>query len=162
MHRRAAELIARLGLEPHPEGGYYREVYRSAEHVVPEDGRGKRANLTTIFFLLVAGTFSRWHQVDSDEVWHLYEGGPLELLELDASGTSLRRHLLSPVADGTGVPVHTVAARKWQAARPVGAYVLVGCTVAPGFQFDDFRMLADDADLASSVRATFPDVADLI
>ena len=84
MHARAAELIAQLSLQPHPEGGYYREVFRSAGVVTPADGRGARAALTTIYFLLPAGAASRWHRVTSDEVWHFYEGDPIELLELDA------------------------------------------------------------------------------
>src|SRR5687768_1870142 len=128
MHERARELISALELRPHPEGGYYREVYRSNDRVMPADGREERAALTTIYFLLVEGTFSRWHQVDSDEVWHLYEGGPLELLELNPSGEVLAHHVLSPVGDGRGAPVHTVASRRWQAARPFSAYALVGCT----------------------------------
>ena len=80
MHPRAAELITQLQLERHPEGGYYREIFRSADLVEPADGRGPRAALTTIYFLLPAGITSRWHRVTSDEVWHLYEGGPLEVL----------------------------------------------------------------------------------
>src|SRR6185295_19426161 len=84
MHDRAAELISALGLEPHPEGGFYREVHRSASRVTTGDARGERAALTTIYFLLPAGSQSRWHQVDSDEVWHFYEGDPLALLEMDA------------------------------------------------------------------------------
>ena len=83
MHPRATELITQLNLERHPEGGYYREIFRSADLVSPADGRGPRAALTTIYFLLPAGTISRWHRVTSDEVWHLYEGGPLEVLSVD-------------------------------------------------------------------------------
>ena len=87
MHPRADHLIATLDLRPHPEGGFYREVYRSADRVVPADARGNRAALTTIYFLLVEGTFSAWHRVKSDEVWHWYEGEPLELLTRTSSTT---------------------------------------------------------------------------
>ena len=80
MHRRAAELIRELGLAPHPEGGFFREIFRSTLLVEPCDGRSRRSALTAIFFLLAQGQVSRWHSVRSDEVWHLYEGGPLELL----------------------------------------------------------------------------------
>jgi len=160
MDERASQLIETLGLRPHPEGGYYRELFRSTEVVMPADGRGRRAGLTTIYFLLVAGTHGRWHQVTSDEVWHLYEGGPLELLELDELGDALSRHLLTPVGAG-GSPVHAVASRNWQAARPLAAYALVGCTVGPGFDFRDFRMLAD-SDIAEHVRSRWPEVATLI
>ena len=161
MEPRASELIDALGLVPHPEGGYYREIYRSVDQVNPPDGRGPRAVLTTIYFLLAAGEQSRWHQVDSDEVWHLYEGGPLELLEMDASGGDLVQRQLTRVG-ADGAPVHTVAARNWQAARSLGSYTLVGCTVAPGFDFNDFRMLADDRALSAKVREEWPEVASLI
>src|SRR5687768_877259 len=162
MHSRAAELIATLDFRPHPEGGFYREVHRSTSQVVPADGRGARAALTTIYFLLAGGTASRWHRVASDEVWHLYEGGPLELLELDGDARHLVRHRLGPVGDGDAAPVCTITAGAWQAARPLGEYVLVGCTVAPGFDFADFTMLADDAELVSIVRRAWPEVASLI
>lgn len=159
---RADELIALLDLRPHPEGGFYRELFRSASHVTTTDSRGTRTALTTIYFLLPGDTHSRWHQVDSDEVWHFYEGDPLELLELDAAGRSLVRHRLGP-ADGTGqLPVHAIPAGAWQAARPIGSYTLVGCTVGPGFDFADFRMLADDAALADVVRRAWPMAASLV
>jgi predicted cupin superfamily sugar epimerase len=161
-HPRAAELIATLELRPHPEGGFYREIFRSRLHVSPEDGRGQRAALTTIYFLLVEGTCSRWHQVLSDEVWHLYEGGPLELLELSPSGDSLTRYRLAPIGEGTDAPAHTVAAGQWQAARPLGAYTFVGCTVGPGFDYADFRLLGDDADRAAAVRAAWPEASSFI
>jgi predicted cupin superfamily sugar epimerase len=162
MHPRAAELIALLDLKPHPEGGFYKEIFRSSEQVTPADERGVRASLTTIYFLLVAGAVSRWHRVDSDEVWHLYEGAPLELLELSANGDALTRHRLGTLGDGDDAPVYTIPAGAWQAARPLADYVLVGCTVGPGFDFADFRLLADDAERASIVRATWPEVSDLI
>lgn len=162
MHRRAAELIANLELRPHPEGGFYREVFRSARQVSPSDARGVRAALTTIYFLLPEGSISRWHQVASDEVWHLYEGGPLELLELSDTGDDLLRHRLSPLATGTGAPVCTIPAGHWQAARPLAEFALVGCTVGPGFEYDDFRLLADAPDRASEVRTRWPEAAGLI
>jgi hypothetical protein len=162
MHQRAAELITTLDLRPHPEGGFYRQIFRSAVEVSPMDGRGPRAALTTIYFLLTEGSFSRWHQVASDEVWHLYEGGPLELLELSASGQSVLRHRLAPVGSGTDTPVWTISAGIWQAARPLGEYAFVGCTVGPGFDFADFRLLADDHARAATLRAALPDLAMLI
>jgi predicted cupin superfamily sugar epimerase len=162
MHPRAAELIATLALRPHPEGGFFREIFRSGAQVEPEDARGSRAALTTIYFLLTEGSVSRWHQVASDEVWHLYEGGPLELLELSPAGYDLFRHRLSPLGTDGGAPVRTIPAGQWQAARPLGPYVLVGCTVGPGFDFADFRMLADNPELAAEIRAKWPEVADLI
>lgn len=162
MHDRAVELIATLGLEPHPEGGYYREIFRSSDVVAPADGRGARSSLTTIYFLLVEGTESRWHRVTSDEVWHLYEGGPLELLELDEALSALTRHRLAPIGSADSAPVYTVPAGRWQAARPLGTYVLVGCTVGPGFDFADFAMMSDDTGVSSRVRGRWPDLASLI
>jgi len=157
MHPRAAELITKLHLEPHPEGGYYREIFRSAELVAPADGRGPRAALTTIYFLLPAGINSRWHRVASDEVWHLYEGGPLEVLIVDPASTALSRHKLEPHA-----PVCTVAAAHWQAARTLGDYALTGCTVGPGFDFADFTILADDDATAARLLATWPELSSLL
>jgi predicted cupin superfamily sugar epimerase len=162
MHPRAAELIAALDLQPHPEGGFYRQIFRSEVQVTPMDERGPRAALTTIYFLLPEGSFSRWHQVASDEVWHLYEGGPLELLELSASGQSVVRHRLGQVGSNTDAPVCTIPAGIWQAARPSGDYAFVGCTVGPGFDWADFRLLADDQERAAAVRAALPDLAMLI
>ena len=147
---------------PHPEGGYYREIYRSTAIVSPADGRGPRAGLTTIYFLLPGGTHSRWHRVASDEVWHLYAGGPLELLLLTPDRGGLTTVRLEAVGAGAGAPVHVVPPNWWQAARPLGDYAFVGCTVGPGFEFADFRMLADDAGQAEAVRRAWPEVAALI
>jgi predicted cupin superfamily sugar epimerase len=157
MHPRAAELITQLQLERHPEGGYFREIFRSADLVEPADGRGPRAALTTIYFLLPAGITSRWHRVTSDEVWHLYEGGPLEVLSVDPAFSALYRHRLEPHA-----PVCTVAAAHWQAAHTLGDYALVGCTVGPGFDFEDFTILGNDAASAARLLAFDPDLASLI
>jgi predicted cupin superfamily sugar epimerase len=159
MHARARELIAKLELLPHPEGGFYREIFRSSATVSPADGRGTRAALTNIHFLLPAGAASRWHCVRSDEIWHLYEGGPLELLELDPQCRALTSRQL---AVDSVARSHAVVADHWQAARALGDYALVGCTVAPGFDFADFRMLAEDSDHARLVRNQWPEVASLI
>jgi predicted cupin superfamily sugar epimerase len=162
MHPRAEQLIAELSLEPHPEGGYYREIFRSSNLVTPADGRGARAALTTIYFLLPQGAVSRWHRVASDEVWHLYEGGPLEILELDPVCRELARHRLAGEQTQAQAPVCTIAANRWQAARPLAEYALVGCTVGPGFDFEDFSMLADEAGLAARARETWPELASLV
>jgi predicted cupin superfamily sugar epimerase len=161
VHPRAAELIATLDLQPHPEGGFYRRIFESADRVTPADDRGVRAAITTTYFLLTADIFSRWHRVRSDEVWHLYEGGPLELFELDFSSRSLEKHILGPV-DGEHAPVHVIPAGRWQAARSLGDYALMGCTVGPGFDFADFNLLADDDAIAPIVRAEWPDLSFLV
>lgn len=138
--RGAGELVARLGLQPHPEGGYYRELYRSADEV-HRDG-ASRAALTTIYFLLTAGQHSRWHVVRLDEVWHFLAGDPLELLTHDPASGATAAIQLAPLG-AEREPVAIVRRDVWQAARTLGAYSLVGCTVAPGFDFADFRFVAD-------------------
>lgn len=158
---RVADLIGDLRLVAHPEGGYYAQIFRSDSVVAPSDGRGDRPGLTTIYFLLPEGTVSRWHRVLSDEVWHFYEGAPLELLHLSADLTTLTRIVLGPLT-ADQAPVHTVVAGDWQAARTTGTYTLVGCTVGPGFDFQDFTMLSDLPDPSAHVRAAWPEVADLV
>jgi predicted cupin superfamily sugar epimerase len=162
MHPRAAELMDRLGLQAHPEGGYYREVFRSESVVEPSDRRGARTALTTIYFLLTRGTWSRWHRVRSDEVWHLYEGGPVELFDVDLDARALTRHCLDVVADGERAPVYTIAAGHWQAARAAGEYALAGCTVGPGFEFADFELLANDSRRARTLNEAWPELASML
>jgi predicted cupin superfamily sugar epimerase len=145
---RVAELIALLGLQPHPEGGAYAEVHRSASSVAPSDGRGARPALTSIHFLLTANGASRWHRVTSDEVWVHLEGAPLRLYLLDETQHQLEQVVLGPVQQGRR-PQHTVPAGRWQAATCEGDYSLVACIVAPGFQFDDFTLLDPDSELAA-------------
>jgi predicted cupin superfamily sugar epimerase len=135
----AQELIARFALEPHPEGGWYREVFRSAE--ILQTARGPRAALTSIYFLLEKHQHSRWHVVTSDECWHHAGGSPLELLVYAPRTRRLRRHLLGPTS-GEQEPLGVVGAGEWQAARARGAYSLVTCDVAPGFDFEDFSFVA--------------------
>ena len=156
---RVAELTATLGLQPHPEGGAFVELFRSARRVLGgEHGDAGRAALTTIYFLLVAGAHSRWHRVEADEVWHHYEGAPLELLWCDATRTTLHVVRLGPVdAEGTR-PVAVVPAGCWQAARTTGGYTLVGCSVGPGFDFADFALLDDRPAEAAELRERFAEV----
>ena len=160
MTRQASAVIEALRLEPHPEGGYFREVYRSGSTVHPDDGRSRRAAVTTIFFLLAAGQHSRWHRVGSDEIWHFYEGDPLALHVGPPSLEQVAGVTLSG-RDGPGRLVHTVPAGWWQAAQPLGAYSLVGCTVAPGFEFADFTFLRDDAQALKALQGLSPGLAPL-
>ncbi len=161
MHARASTLIRLLDLLPHPEGGYYREVFRSSQVVQAGDSSVRRASLTTIYFLLVAGQYSRWHRLTSDEVWQYCEGDPLELIWLSPTGSTDHRRVLGPAGEECQ-PVQIVPGRCWQAARPLGEYTLVGCTVAPGFEFTDFTLLADDPEEQALLRVRFPDLATLI
>jgi len=142
---RVSELIEQLGLQPHPEGGHFREVFRSGRTVQPGDARAPRCALTTIDFLLARGEYSAWHLVRSDEVWHVLEGGPLRLWLMSPALDALDGVTLGRV-DGRGaVPRHPVPADWWQAAEPLGHYAYAGATVGPGFDFADFAFLRDDA-----------------
>jgi predicted cupin superfamily sugar epimerase len=120
----ADEIIARLDLEPHPEGGHYRETWRDTPA-----GGGRGAG-TAIYFLLRDGEESRWHRVDAVEIWHYYQGAPLSLWIDDAR----------PVEVGSWRPQAIVPAHAWQRARSTGEYTLVGCTVSPAFEFSGFEM----------------------
>ena len=140
-HPRVKELIDRLQLQPHVEGGMFRQTFRSAFEVEPGDSRGTRRALTLIYFLLVEGGISRWHRVASDEAWHWYEGAPLELFTATAEAGVIGKTLLGPLSDSAS-PQHVVPAGYWQAARPTGAYTLVGCSVGPGFEYTDFTLLS--------------------
>lgn len=141
MHRDAEAVIRALGLAPHPEGGFFRETFRSMLKLdnlsVPG---GSRAASTAIYYLLPSGAFSALHRVSSDEVWHHYDGDPLDLHTIDRTGLHAVVRLGKDVLAGQR-PQHVVAAGVWQAAVPVGErYALCGCTVAPGFDFLDFEM----------------------
>lgn len=149
-------------MQPHPEGGHYVEIYRSAARVQPRDARGERSALTTIFFLLTAGDISRWHRViGSDEVWHFHEGAPLELLTARTAFERLDRRVIGPVDKGQR-PVHVVEAGVWQAARSTGDYTLVACSVGPGFEFADFEMARDNPEAEAQARRLQPDGAAFI
>lgn len=139
MHDRPRELIRELRLEPHPEGGYFREVFRSEHKVKPLDQRPERSALTAIYFLLVKGQHSRWHRVASDEAWHFHEGDPLVVYWIDDQNGVHEEMLASGPPNGR--PLCVVPAGCWQAATPRGEYSLVGCTVGPGFDFQDFEMI---------------------
>lgn len=161
MTPRVEELIQLLDLQPHPEGGHYREVYRSPCKVSPSDARQQRAALTTIYFLLADGQHARVHRVAADEVWHHYEGGPMELLWWDADWQLVDRMLLGPVSPRNR-PLAVVPAGCWQAAFPTGKYALVGCTVAPGFDFADFELLGDTPATAAEFKRANPEWTGLV
>jgi len=161
MIERARDIIASLNLRGHPEGGYFAEVFRSPTLVQPSDERSSRPSLTSIYFLLVGGEHSKWHELRSDEVWHYCEGGPLELFVVDPVSMKLTRLLLGPLA-GDQKPVHSVPAGHWQAARTLGDYTLVGTTVAPGFVFEDFKLLRDDKQEAARLRGALGVLGDLL
>jgi predicted cupin superfamily sugar epimerase len=129
----AADVVRRLALKPHPEGGHYCETFRDVRNV-----DGGRAASTAIYFLLACGERSHWHRVDAAEVWHFYAGAPL-LLEIAAEGAVERITLGADLAGGER-PQAVVPAQAWQAAQSTGDWTLVGCTVAPGFAFSGFEL----------------------
>lgn len=131
--RSAEEVIAHLALEPHPEGGWFRETFRD------ETGPHGRAYSTAILFLLADGEVSHWHRVDAVEAWHWYGGSPLALNVADENG-AVQEFTLGPDLFGGEHPQAIVPAHAWQSAKSLGAWTLVGCTVAPGFHFDAFEL----------------------
>lgn len=134
----AEEVIALLGLLPHPEGGWYSETYRQQ----PADG-GRSAG-TAIYFLLKAGELSHWHRVtDADEIWHWYAGGPL-VLTVSPNGHDASASRLGPNLAAGERPQLLVPAGHWQTAESLGDWTLVGCTVSPGFLFDGFELAPPD------------------
>ncbi|MFT5355480.1 MAG: putative cupin superfamily sugar epimerase [Polyangiales bacterium] len=133
----ADEIIAHLGLKPHPEGGHYKETFRSVGPDPSPDSSEGRAACTTIHYLLKRGESSHWHRVDADEVWCFHAGDPLELRISD--GTHIVSHTLSSDAL-LHTPQVVVPAGQWQAAKPIGEFTLVSCVVAPGFEFSGFEM----------------------
>lgn len=136
----AKATIAALDLAPHPEGGWYRQLFKSDDRVTLADGRVRAAS-TAIYYLLEAGAFSAWHVVTSDEAWHWYDGAPLVLHRLGMPTLTLDRTS----------PVGIVPAGVWQAAETTTGATLCGCTVAPGFEFDDFAF-----GTAAELLARFP------
>jgi predicted cupin superfamily sugar epimerase len=161
MRPTAAELAATLGLEPHPEGGYFRETYRASETVITS--RGERAASTAILFLVTAAAMSHLHRLSSDELWVFQGGLPLELVTLSPGGELEARVLRDPadgVLEAVGAevtPQALVPAGSWQGARLAGgphlpasrAWALVNCVVSPGFEYEDFELGERDALLAA-------------
>lgn len=154
MQARIEELVSQLQLQPHPEGGFYAETYRSA--VLVPTPAGPRPAATMIYFLLTAGNFSAFHRIASDEGWHHYEGASLHVHVLHTDG---RYECIKLGKEADAVPQAWVPAGAWFASEVAGpeGYALVGCTVAPGFDFADFE-LAD----AVALSARYPAQAALI
>jgi predicted cupin superfamily sugar epimerase len=154
--------IRRLELKPHAEGGHFREIYRSPEAVpraaLPARFPADRALSTSIYFLLASGQISLFHRLRSDEIWHLYEGGPASLHVLDP-GRGCQRLVLGRDADAGQAHQHVLRAGEWFGAElmPPASFLLAGCTLAPGFDYADFE-LGKRRDLIEA----FPGHADLI
>ncbi|MEZ5458202.1 MAG: cupin domain-containing protein [Steroidobacteraceae bacterium] len=149
-----AELVQALQLSPHPEGGYFRETYRATQR-----DAGGRAASTLIYFLLAAGQVSRLHRIDADESWHLYLGGPLRIHELDDTAGVARTTVLGRAIERGERPQHVVPGGRWFGAELAldAPFALVGCAVAPGFEFTRFELAQ-----RGRLLPRFAAVADLI
>src|SRR5215216_3923747 len=156
------QIVQQLGLQPHPEGGFYKETYRSelfvAQDCLPNKFNGKRNISTSIYYLLRNGDFSAFHRIKSDETWHHYSGGSLLIHSFDPSGNYQCRILGNDMSNGASFQL-MVPAGLWFASEPAlgSQFILAGCTVAPGFDFADFE-LAEKEQLATE----FPKYKDLI
>jgi predicted cupin superfamily sugar epimerase len=162
-HAARDELIRRFDLKPHPEGGFFNETYRSAARVSRDDGHDglaqTRSASTAIYYLLCDGAHSAWHRIRSDEVWHFYAGEPLNVHVIDASGALLTHKLGNTLTHPDAVFQAVVPAGLWFAAECAGpaTFALVGCTVAPGFEFSEFEIADVDA-----LKAEHPQHAEAI
>lgn len=136
------ELVRRFGLQPHPEGGYYRETYRSGHDVRRLDPEAVRSASTAIYYLLDGGAYSAWHRIASDELWHFHAGDPLLVHVLEDEGRVVTHRLGNALQLADGVFQAVVPKGRWFAAEPArpGGFSFVGCTVAPGFEFSEFEL----------------------
>lgn len=152
-------VIEKLKLKPHPEGGHYRQTFKDTATVLLNDNSGRtRSALTDIYFMLSQGEKSRVHKVNQAEIWHFYAGAPLFLYDLSED-----LETLDIIELGKGLNFkYAVKPNHWQGAISTGEYSLVGCTVAPGFEFEDFSFLSDCGELAGKVTEKYPNLAFLI
>ena len=170
MHNRAAWLIETLGLQPHPEGGYYREAFRSSLVVFSESVNTRRNAMTHIYFLLTKNQISRLHRVRHDELWIYQEGAELLIHSIDGTshkhsesklGLAGERPVnLSTIEDAAlnrTEPAVIISSNTWQAAQSLGAFTFVSCIVAPGFEFQDFSLLKDCDEEQEAILKFWPD-----
>jgi uncharacterized protein len=150
---RIEELKTSLRLQPHVEGGHYRRFHPPKG----ADDAGVRHAMSAIHYLLERGQCSSWHRVDAEEAWHFVEGEPLELLIYNPVTQWLDRFTLGPLM-GYAQAVAVVPAGLWQAARPLGAYALATCVVAPGFEYEGFELLKQDDPLAAHLAGLVPEI----
>ena len=144
-----------IDLIEHPEGGRFREVFKSAETVFTQDGTTRSA-LTHIYFSLKPGEVSRFHRVASDEIWNLYQGAGLNLYTWDGNSRPPKCITLSAI---NNCFCYVIPANTWQAAKPISDTVLVGCSVAPGFEFSDFTLIDPNSEDAKRLISVAPEMA---
>ena len=153
------ELIRRFDLQPHPEGGFFRETYRASDSIHRDGSADKRSASTAIYYLLCDGAHSAWHRIQSDEIWHFYAGDPLNVYVLEDDG-ALTVHRLGNALDQSDCVFQAVVpSGRWFAAQcdDAASVALVGCTVAPGFEFSEFEIASVEALLRE-----YPQHSDLI
>ena len=150
-------IIKKYQLQPHPEGGYFKEVYRSEQEVSSIIAGENRNAITHIYFLLTKGQFSRFHKVLHDEIWNFYEGSPLKIIEFD--GIKIEEKI---IGSETGSYVSVVKGGVFQAAESTGLYSIVGCSVAPGFDFKDFSFMTDEPETLVNLKKEFSDYQYLV
>ena len=159
------EIIKKLGLELHPEGGYFKETYRSTGKIntdsLSSKYAGSRTYATSIYFLLTSEMFSAFHKINQDEIWHFYQGSPIQLHTISESGHH-EEYLIGNALSQNQTPQLVVPGNHWFAAKVIdpNSYALVGCTVSPGFDFQDFTLakrsdLIDKFPAHSQLIATF-------
>ena len=140
-------LIQKYQLQPHPEGGYYREVYRSKQTINSQIANANRNTVTHIYFLLKQGQFSRFHKVLHDEIWNFYQGSPIKIIEFD--GVDIKEKIIGKKNNSYS---EVVPGGVFQAAESTGEFSLVGCSVAPGFDFKDFSFLTNEPDVLKELK----------
>ncbi|MCD2259977.1 cupin domain-containing protein [Psychroserpens luteolus] len=162
MVNKIQQIIKQLELQPHPEGGYFKETYRSSGEIkndsLGDNYNGQRNYSTCIYFLLTSDNFSALHRIKQDEIWHFYDGSPIRLHVISESGIHTE-HLIGKDLNKGEVPQYIVPGGCWFAAEVIdkNAYSLVGCTVSPGFSFEDFELKS-----RTELMALFPDKATII
>ena len=144
-------------LQSHPEGGYFQEIYRSVQKVNSKLAGEERSTVTHIYFLLAKGQISRFHKVLHDEIWNFYEGSPLKIIEFDGQKPEEKI-----IGREKGDYFAVVKGGVFQAAESMGEYSLVGCSVAPGFDFKDFSFLNDEPQMLENLKSKYPDYKRLI
>ena len=162
MNERIQAIISKLDMQPHPEGGYYKEIYRSEDEIssdfLSERYPGGRNCSTSIYYLLISGSFSAFHKINQDEIWHFYDGAPVAIHIISPFG-KYKKQIVGRNLDQEEVPQLVVPGNHWFAAEVTehDNFSLVGCTVAPGFDFDDFELAKRD-----ELISVFPDHSEII
>jgi predicted cupin superfamily sugar epimerase len=161
MNSRLVELINLLELDPHVGGGYIREIFRSTNFIHLPGNQEERSALTTTYYLLRAGEYDCWHRLEGNEVWHYHEGATLELFWIEQGGDKYTHRLVGEIGE-LSRPIAVVPGGCWQMSRTTGEYTLMGCTMGPGFEYEDYQLLRDYPEEASEIQRRFPELAEFL